>query len=110
MKTQFLRSFKKAVLLGLFVSTTCTPLALPADEFRALWVDAFGSGFLNSSEVTQLVNDCRTYNFNAVIVQMRRRADAFYIPHAPNGDPRTTALSPSFDALQDLINKCHSGT
>ena len=79
-----------------------------ADEFRGLWVDAFGSGFFNTSEVTKLVNDCRTYNFNAVVVQMRRRGDAFYIPQAPNGDPKTTAIASGFDALQELINQCHA--
>ncbi len=80
------------------------------DEFRGLWVDAWGTGFLNASQVTTLVNQCRTYRFNAVIVQMRRRGDAFYFPEAPNGDPRTTAISSSYDALQELINKCHTGS
>src|SRR5688500_3042882 len=74
-----------------------------ADEFRAYWVDAWGAGFLNASQVTTLVNHCRTYNYNTVIVQMRRRGDAFYMPQAPNGDPRTTALASGFDALQEII-------
>lgn len=81
-----------------------------ADEFRALWVDAWGSGFLTAGEVTTLVNRCRTYNFNAVIVQMRRRGDAFYVPQSPNGDPRTTVIAAGYDALQELINQCHTGT
>ncbi|MFN7140932.1 MAG: family 10 glycosylhydrolase, partial [Limisphaerales bacterium] len=81
-----------------------------AQEFRALWVDAWGPGFLNASQVTTLVNHCRTYNFNAVIVQMRRRGDAFYMPQSPNGDPRTTAIASNYDALQELINQCNTGT
>ncbi|MBA4148226.1 MAG: family 10 glycosylhydrolase [Verrucomicrobia bacterium] len=81
-----------------------------ADEMRALWVDAFGNGFLSSSQVSQLVADCRTYNFNAVIVQMRRRGDAFYIPQAPNLEPRTTALAANYDALQEIINACNNGS
>ncbi|MBA4150529.1 MAG: immunoglobulin domain-containing protein [Verrucomicrobia bacterium] len=78
-------------------------------EFRAVWVDAWGTGFLNATQVNNLVSHCRTYNFNAVIVQMRRRGDAFYMPQAPNLEPRTTALAANFDALQDLINKCNTG-
>ena len=79
-------------------------------EMRGLWVDAWGAGFLSDSQATQLINDCRTYNFNAIFVQMRRRGDAFYRPQSPNLEPRTTAISSSYDALADLINKAHSAT
>jgi uncharacterized lipoprotein YddW (UPF0748 family) len=88
-------------------------LVLPAAaqrEFRGLWVDAFGAGFTNSEEVTKLAEDCRRYNFNAVVVEMRRRGDAFYMPHAPNKDPRTTVLADDFDALAEIIKECHSRT
>ena len=50
------------------------------NEFRGVWVDAWGTGFLNANQVAQLVADCRAYNFNALVVQMRRRGDAFYTP------------------------------
>jgi uncharacterized lipoprotein YddW (UPF0748 family) len=80
-----------------------------APEFRALWVDAWGTGFLNSSQTTQLIADARAYNYNAVIVQMRRRGDAFYAP-LPGNDPKTTAVSSTYDALADLISKAHSGS
>src|SRR5262245_44472754 len=81
-----------------------------ASEFRGLWVDAFGPGFFNTNEVKKLVADCRKYNFNAVLVEMRRRGDAFYMPGPDNPDPRTTALPENFDALVEIINECHSGT
>ena len=79
-------------------------------EFRGVWVDAWGAGFLDASQVTKLIADCRAYHFNAVVVQMRRRGDAFYVPQWPNTEPRTTAISPSFDALQEIITKAHTGT
>jgi len=89
----------------------CAPTASgQSNEFRALWVDAWGTGFLNSSQVTQLINDCRTYNYNAIVVQMRRRGDAFYTPGIPGNDPKTTAISSGFDALQDLITKARTGS
>lgn len=78
------------------------------NEFRGVWVDAWGTGFLNASQVTQLIADCRAYNFNAIVVQMRRRGDAFY--NNTINDPKTTAISSSFDALQDVITKAHSGS
>ncbi|HPC60588.1 MAG TPA: immunoglobulin domain-containing protein [Verrucomicrobiota bacterium] len=75
-------------------------------EFRALWVDAFGAGFKDASQVTQLITDARAGNFNAVIVEVRKRGDAYY-----NGspyEPKATDVSPaSFDPLQDLITKGH---
>ncbi len=81
-----------------------------SSEFRGVWVDAWGTGFLNSSQVTQLIADCRAYNFNAIVVQMRRRGDAFYTPGITGNDPKTTAIASGFDALQDIINKAHSGS
>mgnify|MGYP005836594819 CR=1 FL=1 len=75
-------------------------------EFRALWVDAFGAGFKDASQVTQLIADARAGNFNAVIVEVRKRGDAYF-----NGspyEPKATDISPaSFDPLQDLITKGH---
>ncbi len=89
---------------------TAVPARAQTSEFRGVWVDAWGTGFLNASQVTQLIADCRAYNFNAIVVQMRRRGDAFYTPGITGNDPKTTAISSSFDALQDVINKAHSGS
>jgi len=78
-----------------------------APQFRGLWVDAFGPGFFNAAQVKKLAADCRQYNFNAVIVEMRRRGDAFYYS---NCDPRTTIINTNFDALAEIIEQCHTGT
>ena len=85
-------------------------LSAQSNEFRGVWVDAWGTGFLNASQVTQLIADARAYNYNAVIVQMRRRGDAFYTPGIAGNDPKTTAIASNFDALQDLITKAHTGS
>lgn len=93
-------------LLGALLSTTLnTPASSP--EFRGLWVDAFGPGFYNAEQVKKLAEDCRKYNFNAVIVQMRRRGDAFYDSKC---DPRTTSIATNFDALAEIIRQCHTGS
>jgi len=98
-------------LLTVFAGLLLEPRAVAqSNEFRGAWVDAWGVGFLNATEVTQLIADCRTYNYNAIVVQMRRRGDAFYNNLVPGNDPKTTAISGGFDALQDLITKAHTGS
>lgn len=47
-------------------------------EFRGFWVDAFHSGFTNRVEVAQLMADVRAANANAVVVEVRKRGDAYY--------------------------------
>jgi len=79
-------------------------------KFRGIWVDGFGPGFLNQLEVQKLAADCRKYNFNAVFVEMRKRGDAFYVPHEPNNEPRSSLVASNFDALQAIIDECHNGT
>ena len=92
--------------LGVLLAAATTAPA-QSNEFRAMWIDAWGTGFLNASEASQLVADARAYNFNALVVQMRRRGDAFYNNLVAGNDPKTTAIASGFDALQDVITKAH---
>lgn len=101
-------NFSRLLLLALLTGVVSLPSGFAqSNEFRGLWVDAWGTGFLNASQTTQLIADARANNFNAVIVQMRRRGDAFYNNLAPGNDPKTTAIATGYDALQDLITKAH---
>ena len=86
-------------------------------EFRAIWVDAWGPGYLNQSQVdtllgvpgTSIKGQIRDANCNAVIVEVRRRADTCY--PSSMGEPYMTGLSPSnFNALQAMINAAHDTT
>jgi len=105
------------------LSTFCLALgillfrALPAgaqtEEFRAFWVDAFHAGFKSASEVTTLIDRVRAANCNAVVVELRKRGDAYYTPNTSYADyePHATDTSPAnFDALADLIAKAHDTT
>lgn len=78
-------------------------------EFRAFWVDAFHDGIKTPEQVDKLVADARKANVNALIVQVRRRGDAYFNRAL---EPRTEdpALQPGFDALQYLIDKAHGGS
>ncbi|NLY76034.1 MAG: family 10 glycosylhydrolase, partial [Firmicutes bacterium] len=76
-------------------------------EVRALWVDAFNDGIKTQAQVDQLIHDSLIANINTLIVQVRRRGDAYFNNSI---EPRTEDpdLSPGFDALQYLIDQAHA--
>lgn len=89
-----------------------------ADEYRIIPVTSWSAGFLSQSQVDKLLGvpgvagslgDVRLANCNAVLVEVRRRADVCY-PSAL-GEPYMSGLSPSnFNALQAIINAAHDTT
>src|SRR5437867_2740131 len=84
-----------------------TARAQQPPEFRALWADTFHAGMRTSAEVSALVNTARGSNFNAIIVEVRKRCDAYY---NSTFEPKASDVSPqSFDPLADLIDKAHNG-
>ena len=104
--------FRKLALLGLVTFLLSGNLPVKANEtvkpqVRALWVDAFRPGFKTPEQVDKLVEDALNANLNTLIVQVRRRGDAYYNKSI---EPRTEdpELTPEFDALQYLIEKAHA--
>ena len=103
-----------ALVLGL---TLCASGAF-ASEFRAWWIDSWGAGILNQSQVNNLLGvvgdpnslgTIRQANCNAVIIEVRRNCDACY--PSSMGEPYMSGLSPSnFNALQAVINAAHDTT
>ena len=101
-----------ALILG------CSAPVAAAAEYRAFWVDAWGAGFLNQSQVDTLLGvpgtapargQIRDANCNAVIVQVRRSCDVCYPSGV--GEPYMSGLSPAnFNALQAMINAAHDTT
>ncbi len=101
-----------AFLLG------CSAGTARAAEWRAFWVDAWGAGFLNQSQVDTLLGEpgnasskgtIRDANCNMVIVQTRRRFDVCYPSGV--GEPYMSGLTPSnFNALQAMIKAAHDTT
>ena len=89
-----------------FLSVAILALAdVTAQEFRGLWVDSFHPGLRNRREIRQLVADARAGNFNALIVEVRRRGDAFYNSRY---EPKATDITPpDFDPLAELIALAH---
>lgn len=78
------------------------------EQLRAFWVDAFKPGFKTPAEVDRLLDDARRANANAIVVQVRRRGDAYFNRRI---EPRTEDpdLAPGFDVLDDLLTKARGG-
>lgn len=97
-------------------SSTPTQLARPATlepapQLRALWVDAFHKGFHTPEAVQQLISDAKRAHINTLVVQVRRRGDAFYQsslePQAETADD-PFPVPAGFDPLQALLDAAHN--
>ncbi len=106
----------QALCIGLVLCVAAAG-AVGAAEFRAFWVDAWGAGVLNQSQVDTLLGvpgttsggQIRAANCNAVVVQVRRNCDANY--PSSMGEPYMSGLSPAdFNSLQAVINAAHDTT
>ena len=80
-----------------------TPAERP--ELRAFWVDGFNDGFKTPAQCDTLLHRLRAMHCNAVFVQMRKRADAYYQSHY-EGWAKDDAGQ--FDALQYLCDHAHA--
>ncbi len=58
--------------------SSCRIHSRVACRLRAFWVDAFHPGFISGAQVTRLIADTRAGNCSAVLVEVRRRGDAYY--------------------------------
>src|SRR5688572_24942523 len=73
-----------------------------AAEIRAMWVDAFHAGLRTSSETSAVIAAARAARCNVVVVQVRKRGDAYY----RNGlEPVAIGVASGFDPLADLIQR-----
>lgn len=95
--------FALRFILGLAVLAGATPLH--AGEFRGLYVDAFHPGFKTPEQVTQLVTAARAANLNALIVQVRKRGDAYYTSAI---EPKASDISATCDPLAEIVRQAHA--
>ena len=89
----------------LFAKTAKPPTPSARPELRAFWVDGFNDGFKTPGQCDLLLHRLRADHCNAVFVQMRKRADAYYASHYEGwaqDDPT------HFDALQYLCDHAHA--
>ena len=88
--------------LPLFAKSPAPPVR---PELRAFWVDGFNDGFKTPAQCDLLLHRLRAMHCNAVFVQMRKRADAYYQSHY---EPWAMDDPQQFDALQYLCDHAHA--
>ena len=86
---------------------------LPAQEFRAAWVDIFHAGMSSKSEVDTLVSTLASGNYNAVIAQvlgyMDMNGSASHGAHwQSNLLPWSPRVKADFDPLAYLCTQAHA--
>lgn len=88
---------------------SASPAQAATPQYRALWVDAFHGGMRSAVQVEKLVADAKRANVNALIVQVRKRGDAYFNKSI---EPRATDIQgpPDFDPLDYLIRLAHSSS
>jgi uncharacterized lipoprotein YddW (UPF0748 family) len=72
-----------------------------------MWVDGFNDGIKSRAQVEKLVADARHANLNALIVQVRKRGDAYF---NRSEEPKALDITGSrgFDPLGYLIQVAHA--
>ena len=83
------------------------PITYGPPQYRAMWVDGFNDGIKSRAQVEKLVADAHRANLNALIVQVRKRGDAYF--NRTHEEPRATDITGSrgFDPLGYLIQLAH---
>ena len=73
-------------------------------EYRCIWADSWGTGFLTQSSADTFIQNCRNNNINTIIVEVRKIGDAYY---SSNFEPRATNIPSGYDPLGYLISLAH---
>jgi uncharacterized lipoprotein YddW (UPF0748 family) len=107
----------KGLLATALVAAVLTPAtATHKAEYRAFWVDTFNTLLNTATDVTAVVNNAQNANANVIVVQVRRRGDAWYrlgrscANSAPPCEPLFVNIDANFDPLADLIMKATSAS
>ncbi len=89
------------------VAPAVTAASLSGGQLRAYFVDAFGPGVYDPSQIDAVVAAAKAANMNAIFAEVVRRGDCFCNRSTA---PRTDApIAPlPFDPLQTLIDKAHA--
>jgi uncharacterized lipoprotein YddW (UPF0748 family) len=103
------------VAAAFLIATALVPVstspaqAATAPEYRALWVDAFHPGIKSAGQIEKLVADAKRANINTLIVQVRKRGDAYFNKSI---EPRATDIRGpfDFDPLDYLLRLAHSAS
>lgn len=103
-----------AVMAGVMAAAIASAQGTP--EYRAVYVPTFSTN--SATAANRVIDDILASNINSVFVQVRSRADAYYIPNRddstyPNTEPRGqlwTITPADLDILQLYIDRLHNAT
>jgi uncharacterized lipoprotein YddW (UPF0748 family) len=93
------------VLCGVFLPVRTSGAQSPA-EYRGFWVDTFNTRLNTPDDVAAVVARGVGAHANVLLVQVRRRGDAWYLRSLeplPDGVP----IARDFDPLQEVIAQAH---
>ncbi len=79
--------------------------AASGDEVRGGWVTAWNPGLYTPKEVDATIAAAKSAKLNALFVQVRKVADAYYDSSI---EPRGTGIAADFDPLAYMIEKAHA--
>lgn len=81
------------------------PARAASPQLRAFWVDAFHEGIKAPVQTDRLVADAVRAGANTLIVQVRRRADSYFLNST---EPIASDIASGYDPLADLLVKAHA--
>jgi uncharacterized lipoprotein YddW (UPF0748 family) len=90
-------------------SPSPSPIVFGPPQYRALWVDAFHDGIKSRTQIEKLVADAHRANINALIVQVRKRGDA-YFNQADEPRAKDIVGPRAFDPLAYVIQLAHAAS
>ncbi len=94
-------------------------IAIAKNEFRAAWISTVynldwpttkGNADAQKAELIAILNHCQSLNFNAIVLQIRPMADAFYPSELEPWSSYLTGTQgadPGYDPLQFAIDEVH---
>jgi uncharacterized lipoprotein YddW (UPF0748 family) len=93
-------------LISVILIVAYTP-AQSRSRYRAFWVDTFNTALNNHGDIVAVVNNARMAKANAIVAQVRRRGDSWYL-NSLEPLPDFIPIAPGFDPLRDLITEAHA--
>jgi uncharacterized lipoprotein YddW (UPF0748 family) len=102
--------FVRALLIALCLvaAGTAAEAQTPTPaEYRGFWVDTFNTRLNTAEDVQAVVSRAQQARANLLLVQVRRRGDAWYL-NSLEPPPDGIALARDFDPLQEIIGQAHA--
>lgn len=98
---------RRAARLFTIALLSCPLGAQTVSQYRVFWVDTFNTALNNHVDIAAVVNNARAAKANAILAQVRRRGDAWYL-NSLEPPPDFLPIASDFDALGDLITTAHA--